>query len=295
MIRKNKKLLAYILYGILLTIGLLYYRFPSEAIEDYLQARAERADPRLRFTVVKVSPTLTLGLKFLTPTLSLRANPGKTLFKADNLSVRPVIWTLFREQKKYCFESKAYQGVLEGCIDVSKNSSKTPILTSVTVTDLRMTEDSPFKSLIGRNLVGDLNGAMSYKGPTTSLMNGDGQANLRLSNGRIDLLEPILSLKAIDFNEVLVKAVLRNRKINVSNMEIKARNMQGSLSGIISLKKDLFKSSLDMKGTIEPSDDFFKSLTGAADAMKLFRKRLKRGKIRFVIRGTLAEPRFRLI
>ena len=62
--KSKRKWVLYVLFGIFLTLGLLYYRFPSEAVEGLLRARVEKIDPRLEFSMEKVSPSLTIGLKF---------------------------------------------------------------------------------------------------------------------------------------------------------------------------------------------------------------------------------------
>ena len=64
----------------------------------------------------------------------------------------------------------------------------------------------------------------------------------------------------------------------------------GNENAEINLRKEIGTSRLDLRGTIEPFSDFFKSLPGTQDTVKLFKRRLKRGTLSFTIRGTLTEP-----
>ena len=93
---KNKKWLGYILFTILLTTGLLYYCFPSDAFRNYLQATAERINSQYLLSVEKVSPTFPPGFSLRKTQLSLKINPDAGLFVADSLVIRPEIWSFLK-------------------------------------------------------------------------------------------------------------------------------------------------------------------------------------------------------
>ena len=293
--RQNRKWFAYALCGVLLTAGLLFFRFPSEALKDYLQAKAERSNPPLRLSIGDVSPSLSFGLDFRKTELSRHASPDKILFRADSFSVRPSIWSSLRGKLRLYFDGLAYDGALKGWVQFKKNGLEAPFNTSIALKDIRMGEHDHLPSLIARHVEGSLDGTISYNGKNESLIEGTGEADLRLSVGRVELLQPILSLDSIDFNEVLVKMILKNQKINLTKVELKGPNMHGSLSGTVSLRKELMKSSLDLRGTIDPFADFFESLPGTRDTVKSFKQRLKRGTLSFIVRGTLRRPRIKFV
>ncbi len=292
---KHKKWFGYTLYGILLTIGLLYYLFPSDAIRDYLQARVDRANPQLRLSVGHVSPSFTLGLKLLETQLFYKANPDRFSFKADRLVIRPTIWSFLQGNPGFCFDGLMYGGALKGCVRITKENVKAPFAGSVELKDISVGDYDDLQVLIGRHVKGRLGGTITYSGSYNSMVGGSGEADLKLSEGLIELLQPILMLESIDFSELLIKLVLKNQKIKLTHVELKGPNMRGTLSGVVSLKKEFLKSSLNLRGTIEPFADFFKSLPGTRDTVKFFKQRLKRGKLSFIIHGTLTEPRMKFI
>jgi hypothetical protein len=160
---------------------------------------------------------------------------------------------------KLCFEGLAYDGVLEGCANFDEKALQAPFSTSIALKDIRLGK-LDLQSLIGRHVEGSLDGSITYNGKNNLLIEGSGAADLRLSDGRLELLQPILSLDSIDFDQVSIK------------------------------RKEIGNSRLDLRGTIEPFSDFFKSLPGTQDTVKLFKRRLKRGTLSFTIRGTLSEP-----
>jgi hypothetical protein len=69
--------------------------------------------------------------------------------------------------------------------------------------------------------------------------------------------------------------------------------LKGTLSGTISLKKNFAKSTLNLKGRIEPFASLFKNVEGLSNAVRLFKKRLRRGTLGFIIHGTIGEPKIK--
>jgi type II secretion system protein N len=289
LIRKNQKWFGYVLYAVIVTAGLLFLRFPSGLIKDYLETRGESSNSPFSISIGQVSPSLPFGLKLDKARVAQRANPNKIIFRADRIFIKPTLATLLGANLNLCFESLAYDGVLEGCANFIDKSLQAPFSTSMVLKHIRL-DKYDLGGLIGRHVEGTLDGTVAYNGKNDLLIDGNGEADLRLSDGRLELLHPILSLEAIDFSQVLVKMALQNRKINLTQVALEGPNMRGTLSGTISLQKDIGKSRLDLRGTIEPFSDFFKSLPGARDTVKLFQRRLKRGTLTFIIQGTLTEP-----
>ncbi|OQX64825.1 MAG: hypothetical protein B5M55_05400 [Desulfococcus sp. 4484_242] len=74
-------------------------------------------------------------------------------------------------------------------------------------------------SLTGQNTGGILDGTVTYHG----LINGTGEANLKISSRRIELPEPFFNLDAIEFAEARIKVVLGNRRIEVPHVKLKGR------------------------------------------------------------------------
>ena len=293
--KSKKKWFGYALYGILLTLLLLYYRFPSDAFEDYLQERVEKINPQFTLSIEKIAPSMTLGLRFLEARLYIKTNREKPIFRTDRLFVRPSVLSIFRNEWKFCFNALAYKGIIEGCSSVEKVKKDAPFQTSVALKDIPMGADNPLKEVIGRNLEGTLNGTISFKGQPKALIGGTGEVDLRLSDGRVELTQPILSLDGIGFHEVLIKMTLENRRLNLTRVTLKGTNMNGTLSGVVILNDELSRSSLNLRGTLEPFAEFIKDLTDSPDTVRLIRQRLNRGKINFAIRGTIAEPSFRFL
>ncbi len=279
-------------------IVLLYYRFPSDALGDYLQSTADETNPRYHVLVGKVRPSFPFGVKFLKTRVSLRENPDTNLFMAESLLIKPGLWSFLKGESKYWFDCLAYGGDIKGSVNFLDNggeASERPFTTSIELRDIRVNDYEYLFTLIGRNVKGILGGIITYSGQGDLLINGTGEANLRISGGSVELLQPIFSLESVSFDDLWIKMVLEKTKIKLTRVELKGREIKGTLSGTIGLKQNFSKSRLALRGSIEPLEGFLKGENGAPRIMKLFKRRLRKGKLSFVVRGTPADPKIRFI
>jgi type II secretion system protein N len=295
MTEKNRLWLAYTLYAILLTLGLLYILFPSGDVKAYLEAKAEDSSIPVHISIGDVSPSLAFGLNLRATELSHQAAPGKVLLRADRLFVRPGLWSYLQGKMKVCFDGHLYDGSLEGCVQFNEDNPDAPFSTSVTLKDVLLGKFDNLADLIGRHVEGSLGGSFAYNGQIELLMEGAGEADFRLSNGRIELQRPVLDLNAVDFDEIWVKLTLKKRRIDLTHMELKGPNIYGTLTGTISMRREFMDSGLNLKGTVDPSPSFFEGSEGASVTVKLLGQSLGNGPLSFRVRGTLKNPRFDLI
>ncbi|RLB87263.1 MAG: type II secretion system protein GspN [Deltaproteobacteria bacterium] len=291
LISKHKKWFGYAIFALVLTLALLYYRFPSDALRHYLEATAQKANPLLSLSIDHIKLQLPVGLRFERSKLVLRDEPEKAIFSSNSLLVKPLLASLFQGELGCSFNCRAYNGNLKGRIYLNRDRKGNSIETELQLSNIQLDDYDYLSDLIERDIGGSLNGTISYKGPCDLLMNGSGKANLTLSDGRVEIVLPLFTLNSIDFDKMEIEMLLQKKKVNVTRLELKGKKLRGTLSGTIGLKKEIRKSTLDLQGTIEPFPAFFKSIAGIHDTIRFFKKRLKQGTFSFVIHGTMAEPR----
>jgi type II secretion system protein N len=292
---KKKRWFGYTFYCILATAGFLYLRFPSDVIKDYVMSTANRPNIPVALSVNRVTPWPTLGLKVEDAEVSLKDTPAHTLFKAESLIVRPEVWSFIKGSQKYCFTCRAYEGHAKGCVQFRKRDMTPPFHAEMELNDVQIGGHAYLEELAGRKIQGRLTGNLSYSGTTDNLISGDGGATLRLVDGAIELLLPLLELDSIAFNQIVIDAVLKKGMITIARCELSGPQLKGNLSGDINVRDRLERSSLELRGELEPFAAFFAGAEGSSGAMTILRKRLKRGTLSFIIRGTLREPEFRFI
>lgn len=294
---KNKKWAGYLLYGVILMGGLLYYRFPSDALRNYLLTNASRVEPRLVLSIDRIEPSLFFGLKFPETQLSFKGKPERVLFRAEDLLIRPKVWSLLQGDFRFDFHSLAYKGDLKGYVDFNKNSVTGHFDTVIELKNIHIGDYKYLRDLIGRHVEGTLGGTLTYNGAYNLLMDGTGEVNLRLTDGRMENLNlhPLFNFESIDFKAMEIAMVLKKRTINLIRVELKGDRFNGSFSGTIRLKKGFAKSNLEIKGTIKPSAAFLKSVAGSANIMRFIKQRMKKGSLSVAINGTLGEPKINFI
>lgn len=293
--RENKKWVGYIFFTFVLAACLLYYCFPSDAFRNYLQTTAERIGPQYFLSLEKVNPTFPPGLTLRKTRLSLKTYPDTSLFTADSLVVRPEIWSFLKGGSGYRFNCLAYGGRINGYVHFSGNSIKAPFSTSLRLKDIHIDNYAAASFITGSDIKGIIGGTIEYKGQYDSDINGSGEAKLTISDVRVELLQPIFSFDSIDLESIRIKMSLKNQKISVTHVELKGQKVRGSLSGTITLKKDILKSGLNLRGAIEFVVVPHKGTKGAVNTIRILRTRSKSDKLNFIVGGTFTSPSFRLI
>ncbi|MBW1858365.1 MAG: type II secretion system protein GspN, partial [Deltaproteobacteria bacterium] len=247
-ISKNKKWCGYIFFCIIVAGSLLYFRFPSDALRDYLKITAHNVNNATTLSIGQIKPSLPFGLKFRQTELILKDKPSIKLFRADSLFVKPDPWAFFKGKSKYCFECLAYGGDVRGCVNFKKNSMETPFDTEIKLKNMQIANHEHIKDLIGLQIDGILSATIFYKGQHKNIMDGTGGANLKLLDGSIELSAPILSLESIEFDEITSDMVLEKQTIHFKRLELTGPLLRSTLSGTIRLKKNFVKSALNLKG-----------------------------------------------
>ena len=293
LISKNKKWLGYLFFCIIVAGSLLYYRFPSNAFRDFLTTTANNVTNVTTLSIGRIKPSLPLGLKIEHTEFLLRDKPSIKLVMVDNLFVKPDLWSFFKRGRTYRFHCLAYGGDVEGCINFKKDSMETPFDTEITLKNIHIDNHEHIKDLIGIQINGMLTASIFYKGQYKNLMDGTGRGNLKLLSGQVELLEPILSLKSIEFDEIISDIVLERQTVYLKRAELIGPMLKSTLSGTIRLHKEFVKSQLNVKGTIEPFTSFFKNMGNVSNTMNFFKQRMKKGAFHFIIHGTLIEPKIR--
>jgi type II secretion system protein N len=291
----KKKWVGYVLYGILLTLGLLIICFPSGDMVSYLEASAAGMEPPLHLTVERLRPTLRLGLHLRQLDLALKDEPEKTLFQADDLLLRPGLWSLLKNSLKWHVDCDAYGGKIKGTIHFKERQTSSPFDSVVRLRGINLDQIPNLQELIGRKITGLLSGTVNYSGQYNLPLDGAGDADLTMANGEVQLFAPIpfLDIGQLAFEKMAISLALKKRLLRLTQLNFEGEQLQGSLTGTIRLSDQLSKSRLDLKGKVSLSGDLTESLSGESAAANLIRQRMTRGALSFAVYGTLEDPKIR--
>jgi type II secretion system protein N len=294
-ILKNGKWLGYLIYTVLLTTGLLYYRFPSDAIQAYLVSEVAGADPPMVLSLKALRPSFPPGIDLIDVGISLRETRQQDLLRAGSISIAPAAWSFLSGAPRYHFDVHAYNGDIAGHVRFERYATDAPFTAFLRLKGLHIGLHSYVLSLLGRNVSGVLDGDIHYAAQRNRLTDGAGQGMIIISDGKVNLLQPILGLDAIDFDRLSMKMALKDRRVSLTHVEVEGRSIKGELSGMIILNTDISRSRLDLKGTLEPLGGLLENMKGNAATLSFLRQGLKKLRRSFVIQGTFRNPVFRFI
>lgn len=271
----------------------LYALFPAKAVEGFLSRNLQRRNPELQFAAAGIKPWLPPGLLFTNCVIS-RQPENLPLFKAEKLLAGLEIVALLKKDVVVAFKGEAYRGFFSGRLDPDEQQPG-QAATEVLLKDIQLGDVAGLDSLLGRRLEGALAGTISYSGAPATPSAGEGAANLRLEGGRLEMPAMLFGLKSIDLQELILELGFKNGVLKLEHVEMKGHEMEGTLSGTVTVKSNIRQSSLNLKGSIEPFPEFFDGNPEAQEAMKLIKQRANKGKFSFIIRGTVQEPEFRFL
>jgi type II secretion system protein N len=290
----NKRWIAYTIYGIILTLALMFYRFPSDALKDYVQKSIHKNNPNLSVTFEKVSLTFPFSLKLSGMECFTAGEPGIPVFETREILVKPKILSLFTKTPACRFTCQAYDGTITGSMSLSKNGEKTGFKSTAELKKININDNSPLPAFIKDYIGGILEGTVSYNAGGGNDNIGNGEASLTVSKGSVKLDPPVLNIKAIDFKEVTFKADLKDQTLSIPDLNLKGDDFLGKASGAITFKNPVNKSLIGFKASMEPTASSVRTSTGGNDATALIRQSLKNGKLSFSLQGTIEKPILRM-
>ncbi len=288
---KHRKGLLYTLYGVILASALLIFRFPSDAVVAYIRSAVQSRYPGLLVSIQKVSLSFPVGIKLTGTELRTPGVQEQPVFTADKIIIRPRLLSLLGNNPEYRFTCQAYEGVISGQAGIRKNGEETLYTLSTGFDRIHIDENSLLPAFIKEYIKGTLEGTVAFRGSDLSAPDGTGEAALTLSDGSFRFAQPFLNINVIEFEEVPVKAELKDQNLNIREARLKGKDFLGRASGVVALKTPVTKSRLNLEVTIEPTAAFMQDSSRNDDTSRLIKQVLKNGRT-FSISGTVESPGF---
>ncbi len=287
---KYRKGLAYFLYCLVVVISLLYVLFPSEAFKEYLESAAGDRNKRVALSINELRLAFPPGVLLTGTRLIFREDPEIPLLNAESIFVRPVWMSLFFGPTTVHFQADAYGGKLKGSVSLPKGHSQGLSVASLRAEHIQIQQYRFLSRLAKADLQGDFNGNIVFTGRFDQMIEGEGEAELYVSDGNVKLETPFLGVDSIDFGRLAATLYLAGRRIRVVQVDLKGNTLNGALSGTINLTRDVAESRLNLKGNVEPLEGF---MGGDQGILQLFRRQnAGSAKRSFILQGTLRMPRF---
>jgi type II secretion system protein N len=287
---KNKKWLGYTLYVVLVTLVLLYYLFPARAVEEFVDNSIRRINPALGFKAEKVRPWVPAGMRISGGQIYVNDSSVTPVFKTDTMYIMARILKLIQGKYSFDLDGTAYSGEISGRFDSGDNNAET-FDSELVFKDLDLAGYEFPAGRFQHKITGLVSGEIVYNNDSAG---GNGMAQLRLNNGRLQFQTPIFGINAIDLQNIDLELELQNKRIKIEKAELTGSEVKGVMNGFILLHSDIKLSQLKLTGTLEPLAEFYKNYPEIRELLKSMNKRVKRGQYFYSITGTLGAPAFTL-
>jgi type II secretion system protein N len=284
----TKKFFLYFIFVAAATLFFFYHLFPTEAAKKYLGFQVSRIHPGLSLTVDDVKPTFAFGIRCDGATLY---HFDDSLFDAARVTIAFQPLSFFKPYRTISFFGDAYEGKINGSIDVSKKPSDRQIVINGTLSAIQIKDIKGLQKLIDRGIIGVLNGEMTYRGEGLS---GKGSAKFTLSDCKLAVVFPFVNLDQFVFGNIDADLGIVNRRVEIKKCLFKGQQMDGMISGTVSLGNPIEKSTLNLTGIIKPHPFFLADLKKKVPPELLPRKRSGSSGFRIRLKGTFDDPGFEL-
>ncbi len=262
---------------------------------DYVRLSAQKAVPELSLEIAKAFPCIGPGIVFEDVSFHWKKAPGSPLAGFERVRLLPEILALFRGERVVRIEAAGLGGTLKGKLAPPDDGGRSALEGNLEFSGIRLEALKALSSAAGRTVTGSLSGIISLASPGGDLLSASGQARLKAADGSIELLQPLIGITLLRFAEITVNAILEKRRVIINQVDFKGREMNGTLSGSISLAVPFEESSLDIKGAVEPQAQFLAGSDAAPEVKAAMIQFFKKGKIGFVLRGKIRSPTVRFL
>ena len=259
----------------------LYIGFPSEALRAYLGHRLSASLPGLSVAVGEVRPSLTAGLVLQ----GVRISHGpKPLAELDQLRIQPDLLSQLQAGTGYTFSGSLGGGEISGRAEIDSAGPTPKASMNARIGGILLQQVPGLRSLYGSSLSGRLDGNLSTN--EAGALNG----KFTITDGQVELAEPLLGQSRFTFRTVDADLTLQNRNLLLRNGRIKGNELDADVSGSIALDQPQGANALNLSGRVTPHHAFMARAEGSIPAGLLRRRTASP----FRVSGPLDAPGFSL-
>ncbi len=277
------------LYTLLLTAGLLYYRFPAESFKHYCETSLAGFLPDSKCSIKSIRYTFPMGITLRDIEFSSKKNAATRLFFIQRADI---VGTPLDLTSRFHVTMDAAEGKI--AFTVNREPEKKLLqLDDIRVSHFNLEKALFLHQTMNRTITGflelDGNFQKTWKSGK-AVSTGKGKASI--SSGSFGLLYPILSLKKIDLQAMESSFALQDKELTVSDGTFNGRELTGSFSGTIAIQTRFPLSVFSLRGEMEPLPPLLKKSKYAQNMIIQLKKQRKRGSLPFLLKGTVEKPRF---
>jgi type II secretion system protein N len=274
-------------YGIILTLVLLYIRFPSASFKSYCERRIEGVLVNTTCSIEKIGYSFPFSVNV--DQLKLQKNVGEQQSNVviNQIGIRPAIkfWNTFK------ISGQLYSGTLRSTLRLSGGDASYK-LTDLVLNELDLAEILKDQGIVNRKIKGRINSSGTYGAEWKAPTKGSGKVRVAISKGSFELLQPVLSLSAVEFDQIIFDLSV-NEQLELQQGSLKGTDINSTFEGSVNVMDSFQDSRVILSGLLEPKREFLQTHPLEAKMVKQYAKRFRKNALPFKMGGTLSNPTFR--
>ena len=281
-----KKRILYVIFAGIATAFFLYYLFPKETLEDYIDYQVYRLDPDFRLTIGDLRLYYPPYVKVNDLTVYHQQEPILTVSSAR---VRPGLATFLDNGTIIAFNGYVHEGRFSGRINREDNSPRKLTTVDVDLDGIQLEEINGLRSISGLSLSGRVTGKVVHINENTRPDHG--KADLVFSDCTFQLTDAPLGIKIIRFNRIEMGLILQDRTLKMHHLEMTGPQINARFDGTVIINSPINRSRLNLTGKVRLHAEFMAGLKKKIPAPLWPDKRTLKNGLPLSVSGTIQSPR----
>jgi type II secretion system protein N len=276
----------YFLYTLVVLICLLWFMFPGESVQKWMEQQLDNRYPEYHWTIESVK----LGFpgSLVVENIELRPPQGKiVLLQVERLAVVPDILKIIQNKKSVKYAIDLLQGSIQGQVEFSPDWQQYE--GEGTFADLHLEELEMLQQSLQREVNGILSGTYSSKGDGNVSGAAEIKGKLSLADGIMEFKAPVLGLDTLAYTTIETDFGLQKGQWLFEQGKLQSPGMSAQFNGQLEPGLSLAAAQLQFTGTLVPRSELFAEAKNKQMA-QVVRIHLKDGGLPFTVSGTAGEP-----
>ncbi|WP_028580346.1 type II secretion system protein GspN [Desulfogranum japonicum] len=282
---KAVKYFGYLVYCLLTLIVLLWLLFPATYVKEWPERYINARFPDIQLVLGEIAYTFPSQLACQQAVILDRVKQ-REIVKLQNLRSNIHILDFFKKgDVSLDYDAELYDGTVQGTGLFTRDS----IHIDARSHGVMVEQMDWFRNELHRNIRGSVRADMAIDvglpaGQVRSLV-----GNLTVTQGSVELKTPVFGLSNIVYDSLYCAVKGAANRIQMESCLLQADMFDVHFGGEIWPNTTLSRSTLNVKGTVSPKEDFISTLQSPM-VQHLFRKKLQHVPLRFFVSGSVTKP-----
>jgi type II secretion system protein N len=281
--------ILYCCYAVALTAVLLYVRFPGTEVKEYFLRLAEGLFSGTECTIGNISYDFPFGIKFEDVSFSSPNNAKTQLFVLSSLTLTSGLKDF---GMTYVLSGQSYSGNFNGTLHTRQKDQQFS-LDPLTIQGLDLAEMKPVHDILGREISGRFDYSGTYSAVVNQYLAGKAAGRVKLREGKITLLQPVLNLTEVDLQQVEMEIRYDKNRLQFTKGKVAGKELSADFSGMVQVISPWYLSSVATTGDIALQAQYMRENTATRNEILVLQRQFKKSTIPFRVAGSLQKPALR--